>query len=80
MAELGAMSSLEHKHASAELASTAFASSPREASSRLPIPPGPPQPLMVDSMGLPLRMSQQQVGADNVEVITMLMMENDCVL
>jgi hypothetical protein len=71
MAELGAMSSLEHKHASAELTSVKVASSLSDASSRLPIPPAPQQPLMVDSMGLPLRTSQQQVSAMHLARFTM---------
>jgi hypothetical protein len=71
MAELGAMSSLEHKHASAELTSASVASSVSDASSRLPIPPAPPQPLMVDSIGLPLRTSQQQVSSMHLANHTM---------
>lgn len=61
IAELGAMGSLEHKHASAELASASVASIESNSSGRLPIPAAPPVPLMVDPMGLPLRTSQQQV-------------------
>jgi hypothetical protein len=61
MAELGAMGSLAHKHASAELASASVALPSSGDSGRLPIPAAPPLPLMVDSMGLPLRTSQQQV-------------------
>jgi hypothetical protein len=53
MAELGAMSSLEHKHASAELTSAKVAAPLSGAPSSLPIPPAPQQQLTVDSMGLP---------------------------
>lgn len=68
IAELGAMGSLEHKHASAELASASVASIGSNGSGRLPIPAAPPVPLMVDPMGLPLRTSQQQVIANLLRV------------
>lgn len=72
--DLDSMAGLEHKHASAELASTSvFGNKSKDPSTGLPIPAAPKPsagqvPLMVDSMGLPLRTVQQQVLANLLRV------------